>query len=108
MVNQTALRPIERRVLRLEQSGLAISEIASRFRRSPNFIERVIEMAKVPGRTGASKSPAGLRPLERRVLKLRGDGVAVPLIATQFRRSPGFIRRVEEMAKCRSTDPSTG
>ena len=40
-----------------------------------------------------------LRPLERRVRQLVGEGVSYDEIAWRFRRSPGFIRRVSEFSQ---------
>ena len=39
------LRPLERRVLRWRDSGVEYSELAPRFRRSPEFLQRVEVMA---------------------------------------------------------------
>ena len=42
------LRPVERRVLRLVADGVDHIEIARRFRRQPDFVDRVIEYAGMP------------------------------------------------------------
>lgn len=96
-MERTALRPIERRVLRLADEGVDRAEIARRFRRSPEFIERVMDLARLPGRA-ASCEAGVLRPLERRILGWLDQGAAPAEIAPRFRRSPDFIERVERLA----------
>jgi len=97
MVEGTALRPIERRVLRLAADGVDHVEIARRFRRSPEFIERVIDLARLPGREALSEHQV-LRPVERRILGWRQQGADYADIAPRFRRSPGFVEQVERLA----------
>jgi DNA-binding CsgD family transcriptional regulator len=98
-VEHAALRPIERRVLRLAGEGMDHAEIARRFRRSPEFIERVMGFARLPGRSSSSVGDdAVLRPLERRILGWRARGAAPAEIAPRFHRSPGFVERVELLA----------
>lgn len=92
------LRPLERRVLDLTADGLDSSEIATRFRRSPSHIERVLAWAQLPGRTGRRPDPGILSPMERRVLDLRADGLDHEAIALRFRRGRDHIRRVEGIA----------
>lgn len=40
------LRPVERRILSWRERGLALDELAERFRRSPAFVERVERLAR--------------------------------------------------------------
>ena len=96
-MERTELRPIERRVLRLADEGMDHAEIARRFRRSPEFIERVMDLARLPGRAAAGEAGI-LRPLERRILGWLDQGAAHAEIAPRFRRSPDFIERVERLA----------
>ncbi len=104
MMPEVNLRPLERRILSLDAAGCETIDIANRFRRSPGFIRRVIDMANMPGRNAPpSTSPVGLRPIERRVLKWIDSGADIPNIAARFRRTPQYIRRVEELAALRES-----
>ncbi len=94
----TAPRPLERRVLSLLESGQDLGEVAARFRRSPEFIDRVSVLARLP-REATARVQSGLRPLERRVLRWRDEGASFEEIAARFRRSPQFIERVAGMAR---------
>jgi hypothetical protein len=98
------LRPIERRVVQLADGGVDNAEIARRFRRSPEFIGRVIEMAGLPGRgVHAARHDAvedhPLRPVERCVLGWLDRGAGPADIAIRLRRSPNFVERVEDFAR---------
>ena len=98
VLEHDGLRPVERRVLRLADDGVPVPEIARRFHRSPDHIERVIEWARLPGRDGTTEI-ATLRPLERCVLHWRDQGVAYEDIGPRLRRSAGFVQRVEGFAR---------
>jgi hypothetical protein len=94
------LRPIERRVRRLVADGVPTVEIARRFRRAPDTIERVQDMSELRRGDGSS-SPQGtvLNPLERRILHWRAHGFDHDEIGVKFRRSGDFVRRVEQLAR---------
>ena len=87
------LRPIERRVLAMQDDGLGVEEIAGRLKRSPGHVERIISWTGIP-RSGLPprRSP---RAMQRRVIAMRAEGESHERIAERFQRSPGFIRRVE-------------
>ena len=89
------LRPIERRLLQMRDSGLSSEEIARRVRRSAKHVERMIEWTEIP----RSRRPSRFaRALESRVLALRAQGLAYDEIAQKFRRSARNIRQVEALA----------
>lgn len=94
------LRPVERRILALRDQGVETAEIARRFKRSEDFIERVIAWTQIPRRTVSRQQ--GLSPIERRVIDLRTDGLSYEEIGQRFRRGPDHIRRVEGFARLRS------
>ena len=98
MTTTATLRPLERTVLKLEAQGVPLAEIARRFRRSPRHIDQVLVLARLPGRAAASPI-TGLRPLERRVLDLRLQGLDHAAIGERFKRSPAHIARVEDLAR---------
>jgi len=95
------LRPIERRVLRLEADGVEFEEIARRFNRSAGHIGRIRDYAKLPGRAVSPAERGKLRPLERRILAWREKGADHQEIAQRFKKSAGHIRRVEALAQYR-------
>jgi DNA-binding CsgD family transcriptional regulator len=97
MADNATLRPLERRVLRLLDDGVDDTEIARRFRRSPDFVRRVNAYARIP-RGVAVPAAGGLRPVERRVLKWRAGGADHADIGRRFRRSSGHIERIEQLA----------
>jgi DNA-binding CsgD family transcriptional regulator len=95
------LRPVERRMLALRAEGIEVDEIARRFRRSPQHVERVLTWSKIP-RAQEPDRPEGLRPIERRVLAMRGQGLSYDEIGRRFNRGPDHIRRVERYAGFRT------
>jgi len=94
------LRPIERRVLALKASGQTTAEIARRFKRGEDHIERIIGWTDIP-RQPRERRRDGFRPVERRVLALRNDGLSHEEIGVLFRRDAEFARRVESIARLR-------
>ena len=90
------LRPIERRVLDMHREGVVLDEIATRFKKSPEFVERLISWTEIPraGKAGGRK----LTPLERRVLDMRSGGESHGEIASKFRKGEAYIRQVEGLA----------
>ena len=100
MVDNSSLNPIERRVLRLVHDGVDDSEIARRFRRSPEFVRRVIIYAAMP-RARTIRDERELRPVERRILKWRASGAGHGDIGRRFHRSAGHIERVEQLVAYR-------
>ena len=96
-----SLRPLERRVLTLQEEGVEREEIARRFRRSPEFIDRVIEMAHMPRHASPDSAPPrrhALRPIERRLLRWQDEGATFDALAPRFKRSPAHLRRVANLA----------
>ncbi len=94
------LRPVERRVLRWVDAGLADAEIGRRFGRSEQWAAQVQFLSGLD-RTDRpdTRPPAGrLRPIERRVLRWRDQGVDYDELSGRFRRSPDALARIEEYA----------
>jgi DNA-binding CsgD family transcriptional regulator len=99
VTSEAHLRPIERRIRRLVAAGVDPAEVAWRFRRSPRSVSQILALGSRPHR-GASPptNPQVLRPLERRILAWRDTGASYAEIGARFRRSPQFVRRVEDLA----------
>ena len=98
MLHDRTLRPVERRILRLADAGVDDTEIARRFRHSPDWVARVRTLAALP-RSGHHLQGDVLRPIERRVLRWRAAGADYEQISPRFRRSPAFVRQVESLAR---------
>ena len=90
------LRPIERRVLDMHQEGIEVVEIASRIKKSPEFVERMIDWTEIP-RNGKT-SDRHLTPIQQRVLDLRAAGETREEIASRFKKGERYIRQVEGLA----------
>lgn len=94
------LRPIERRVLALRDEGFDVADIARRFRRGEAHVERIISWTQIP-RRGRLVSP-GFRPIERRVMEMRSQGLSYDEIGSKFGRNAGYARRIEGLAQIRA------
>lgn len=92
----TLLRPIERRVLDMHDDGVVVTEIATRIKRSPEFVERLLGWTEIP-RTGES-TDRYLTPKQRRVLDMRAAGESHEEIAAKFKKTARYIRQVEGLA----------
>ncbi len=97
MTDFAHLRPLERRVSRLAAAGVVPAEIGRRFNRSQESIEQVLVLAGLPDRDAPERH--GLLPLERRLLSGRAAGLSDEELADRFRRGPGHIDRVIELAE---------
>jgi DNA-binding CsgD family transcriptional regulator len=99
VAEEVGLRPIERVVRRLVDSGVEPAEVAWRLRRSPRSVKQILQLstrAQTAARTPVP--PQTLRPLERRILAWRAEGASYAEIGARFRHSPAFIRQVEGIA----------
>lgn len=90
---------MERRVLAMKDQGTPIPDIADRIKKSPDFVERVLDWTEIP-RSGNERESL-LSPLESRVLALTADGEDHQTIAKRFKKSERFIRQVEGLAHYR-------
>ena len=95
-MTSTQLRPIERRMTRMAEAGLTPAETGRRFHRSERYVEQVLRLAQVPRTHDDQPNPVGapLRPLERRLLRWRDEGVDSGDVAVMFGRTPEHIERV--------------
>lgn len=94
-----SLRPIERRILTMRSEGVSREEIGRRIRKSPEFVERVIDWTEIP-RSGKTRD-SYLSPIEARVLALTAEGEDHETIGKRFNKSGRFIRQVLGMAHYR-------
>ena len=103
MAEEVTLRPLERVVRRLVESGVDSAEVAWRLRRSPRSVKQILELSTRARTVVRSPVPPPqvLRPIERRILAWRAHGASYAEIAARFRRSPDFIRRVEGIARAK-------
>lgn len=92
------LRPLERCLLRQSEAGVDQDELGKRFARSPEHIQRVLDLARLPGRSGPRPRGDILTPMERRVLRWRDEGAELGEVADRFRRSPDHVAQVERLA----------
>lgn len=94
------LRPLERVVLRLRESGAPPTEIARRVGKKPGTVERIISMAGF--KDGLERSPSRdrgpLRPVERVVTRLRAKGESYGEIGNRLGKSGRQVRKIEEYA----------
>ncbi len=97
-MDPAALRPLERTVVRLADSGMSPADIAWRFRRSPRHIQRILELTRIPRSPQDRPEPGTLRPIERCILNARERGTETSEIAARLRRSPDYVERVTKFA----------
>ena len=92
------LRPLEKRVVAMRDSGLEHAEIGRRISSSPEHVARILTWVDIPRSKTAYRAPSAL---ERRVLDMRAGGEDHASIADKFGRGERFIRQVEGLAHYR-------
>lgn len=102
-MHEQNLRPLERRILRLSDAGVNDEELSRRFVRSPEHIQRILGLARLPGRSGPRPRGDILTPVERRVLRWRDRGAELDEVADRFGRSPRHMAQVERLAHYKLT-----
>jgi len=93
------LRPVERLVLHWTERGLDDAAIGRRFKRSEDWVRQVRRLAQLDRPLSPRPDEGRLRPLERRLLRWRAQGVDHEELSRRFRRSPAHLARVEEYAE---------
>ena len=93
------LRPLERRILRQVAAGDDVNEIGRRLHRSPEFVQRVIGFTDIERDAKQPATAQVLRPVERRVLALRADGVGYDDLGARFNVSPRAAQLPEETVR---------
>lgn len=101
-----ALRPVERRVIRLAAAGIDDAEIGRRFNRSPGWATNVRRLAALDRAAGTPRVDR-LRPIERCVVRWRDRGTHPDELSARFHRSAPFLSRIEGYARYKLTDMST-
>ena len=94
------LRPIERVVVKLHQSGATAPEIGKRVGKKPGTVYRILQMVELKSDVaqGATPSHDPLRPIERVVVKLRARGESYGEIGNRLARSGRQVQMIERYA----------
>lgn len=97
-MERSHLRPVERAIRRLADTGMSSTDIAWRFRRTPGYVDQVLRLSALPGRSHSANPPQMLRPIERCVLRARDNGAEATEIAARLRRTPAHVERIATYA----------
>jgi DNA-binding CsgD family transcriptional regulator len=95
------MRPIERVVMRLREEGASRAEIGKRVGKKPGTVNRIVKMAgyREDGMSPRTPSDNPLRPVERVVMRLRGDGETYSQIGNRLALSGRRVQLIERLAE---------
>jgi DNA-binding CsgD family transcriptional regulator len=95
------MRPIERVVMRLREEGATPAEIGKRVGKKPGTVNRIVKMAgyREDGMSPRTPSDNPLRPVERVVMRLRGDGETYSQIGNRLALSGRRVQLIERLAE---------
>jgi DNA-binding CsgD family transcriptional regulator len=95
------LRPIERVVMRLRDAGANPAEIGKRVGKKPGTVNRIVQMAGYREDGNSARTPRDhpLRPVERVVMRLRGEGETYSQIGNRLALSGRRVQMIERMAQ---------
>jgi DNA-binding CsgD family transcriptional regulator len=95
------LRPIERVVMRLHKGGVTPVEIGKKVGKKPGTVNRIVKMVgyREDGTAPATPSTHALRPVERVVMRLRGDGETYSQIGNRLALSGRRVQMIERLAQ---------
>jgi hypothetical protein len=101
-----SLSPLERVIVRLDDEGMAASDIGRKVAKKPGTVARILQM--VDYKQSYDFGPSGpadhaLRPIERVVLNLRARGESYGEIGNRLAKSGAQVKRIEEYAQLKLT-----
>ena len=99
--SDVTLRPLERVVSRMHGEGLTPADIGKKVRKKPGTVNRILEMIELkqdvlPTSTSDSER---LRPVERVIVRLRGQGETYSQIGNRLALSGRRVQFIEQLAE---------
>lgn len=97
----SALRPIERVVMRMHAEGLSPANIGKKVGKKPGTVNRIVLMVgfKEDGLSTPTPNDDPLRPVERVVMKLRSQGETYSQIGNRLALSGRRVQFIERLAQ---------
>jgi DNA-binding CsgD family transcriptional regulator len=95
------LRPLERVVVRMHGEGMTPADIGKKVRKKPGTVNRILEMVefKVDMTPNSTRNPYPLRPVERVIVRLRGQGETYSQIGNRLALSGRRVQFIEQLAE---------
>jgi DNA-binding CsgD family transcriptional regulator len=87
--------------MRLREEGASPAEIGKRVGKKPGTVNRIVKMAgyREDGMSPRTPSDNPLRPVERVVMRLRGDGETYSQIGNRLALSGRRVQMIERLAE---------
>jgi len=99
--SDVTLRPLERVVSRMHGEGLTPADIGKKVRKKPGTVNRILEMIELKQDVppNSTPDPDRLRPVERVIVRLRGQGETYSQIGNRLALSGRRVQFIEQLAE---------
>ena len=99
--SDVTLRPLERVVSRMHGEGLTPADIGKKVRKKPGTVNRILEMIELKQDVlpNSTSDHDRLRPVERVIVRLRGQGETYSQIGNRLALSGRRVQFIEQLAE---------